>query len=48
MCGECVVEVLEGEPDHNDCVLSERERASNGLMMICVSGCKSKKLVIDL
>lgn len=48
MCGECVVEVLEGEPDHNDCVLSERERASNGLMMICVSGSKSKKLVIDL
>jgi vanillate O-demethylase ferredoxin subunit len=48
MCGECLVEVLEGEPDHNDCVLSERERASNGLMMICVSGSKSKKLVIDL
>ncbi|MDX1485476.1 MAG: PDR/VanB family oxidoreductase [Alphaproteobacteria bacterium] len=48
MCGTCVVQVLEGEPDHKDFILSERERASNQLMTICVSGSKSKKLVIDL
>jgi vanillate O-demethylase ferredoxin subunit len=47
-CGSCVVQVYEGEPEHRDCVLSDRERASNKLMMICVSGSKTKKLVIDL
>jgi vanillate O-demethylase ferredoxin subunit len=48
MCGSCVVEVLEGEPDHKDFVLSDKEHAANRLMTICVSGSKSKKLVIDL
>ncbi len=47
-CGSCVVEVLEGEPIHRDCVLSDNERAGGKLMMICVSGCASKKLVIEL
>jgi vanillate O-demethylase ferredoxin subunit len=47
-CGSCVVQVYEGEPEHHDCVLSDKERASNKLMMICVSGSKTKKLVIDL
>jgi ferredoxin len=47
-CGTCIVKVLEGEPHHKDFVLSESERASNGLMTICVSGSKSKRLVIDL
>jgi len=48
MCGSCIVEVVEGEPDHKDFILSENERASNRKMTICVSGSKSKKLVIDL
>ena len=48
MCGTCLVEVAEGEPDHKDFILSENERASNRMMTICVSGSKSKKLVIDL
>lgn len=48
MCGTCIVNVLEGEPDHKDFVLSDQEHASNRLMTICVSGSKSKKLVIDL
>jgi vanillate O-demethylase ferredoxin subunit len=47
-CGSCLVNVLEGEPHHKDFVLSENERAANRLMAICVSGSKSKKLVIDL
>lgn len=47
-CGSCVVEVLEGEPEHRDCVLSDNERAGGKLMMICVSRAKSKKLVINL
>ena len=48
MCGTCLVEVVEGEPDHRDFILSENERAANRVMTICVSGSKSKKLVIDL
>jgi ferredoxin len=47
-CGTCIVKVLEGEPHHKDFVLSESERASNSLMTICVSGSKSKRLVLDL
>jgi Ferredoxin len=47
-CGTCIVKVLEGEPHHKDFVLSESERASNQQMAICVSGSKSKKLVLDL
>ena len=48
MCGTCLVEVAEGEPDHKDFILSENERASNRMMTICVSGSKTKKLVINL
>ncbi len=48
ICGECQVSVLEGIPDHRDQVLSDAERAGNRLMMICCSGSKSDKLVIDL
>ena len=48
LCGTCETKVLEGEPDHRDSVLSAKERASNTLMMVCVSGCKSERLVLDL
>lgn len=48
ICGECQTRVLEGVPDHRDSVLSDAERASNKVMMICCSGCKSDKLVLDL
>lgn len=48
VCGTCETRVLEGAPDHNDNVLSPRERASNAVMMICCSGAKTDKLVLDL
>jgi ferredoxin len=48
ICGECETTVLEGVPDHRDEVLSEQERAANGSMMICCSGCRSGRLVLDL
>ncbi len=48
ICGACQTTVLEGIPDHRDAVLTERERASNKTMMICVSGCKGDKLVLDI
>lgn len=48
VCGSCETRVLEGVPDHRDCVLGAAEHASNKLMMVCVSGCKSERLVLDL
>ena len=48
VCGACETAVLEGEPDHRDMVLSESERAANKTMMVCCSGSKSAKLVLDL
>lgn len=48
VCGACETRVLEGLPDHRDSVLSSAEHASNKVMMVCVSGCKSERLVLDL
>jgi ferredoxin-NADP reductase len=48
ICGSCETRVLEGTPDHRDSVLSPAERAANKVMMVCVSGCRSERLVLDL
>jgi vanillate O-demethylase ferredoxin subunit len=48
VCGTCDTAVLEGVPDHHDLILTKNERASNKRMMICCSGAKSEKLVLDL
>ncbi len=48
ICGTCEVKVLAGTPDHRDLVLSSEEHAANDRMMICCSGAKSDKLVLDL
>ncbi|MET1411483.1 cytochrome P450/oxidoreductase [Roseibium sp. HPY-6] len=37
LCGSCEVEVLEGEIDHRDMVLTRTERAGNRRMMSCCS-----------
>ncbi|GGH44769.1 PDR/VanB family oxidoreductase [Microbacterium album] len=47
-CGTCETVVLEGEPDHRDAVLSELERELGETMMICVSRCRGRRLVLDL
>lgn len=36
-CGTCETQVIEGEPDHRDSYLTDEERESNEVMMICVS-----------
>ncbi|MHC8314976.1 PDR/VanB family oxidoreductase [Pseudomonas sp. LB3P31] len=46
-CGVCVAQVLEGEPEHRDICLSERERAE-GSFCTCVSRAASARLVLDL
>jgi ferredoxin-NADP reductase len=48
-CGECETEVLEldGTLDHRDDWLSEKDRASNAIIMPCVSRATCSKLVIN-
>jgi vanillate O-demethylase ferredoxin subunit len=48
VCGTCETKVLEGIPDHRDRILTDAERVANKKMMICCSGSKSEKLVLDL
>jgi ferredoxin len=48
ICGACETKVISGVPDHRDSILSDSERAANKTMMICCSGCKSDRLVLDL
>lgn len=47
-CGECVTAVLEGEPEHRDHFLDEKEHATNRSIMICVSRAKTNRIVLDL
>ncbi|HVL56563.1 MAG TPA: PDR/VanB family oxidoreductase [Burkholderiaceae bacterium] len=48
VCATCETRVLDGIPDHRDLVLSKEEQAANKTMMICCSGAKSERLVLDL
>lgn len=48
VCGTCEVRVLDGTPDHRDLVLTDAERAAGDRMMVCCSGAKSPRLVLDL
>jgi len=48
LCGTCLTNVLAGERDHRDYVLTDEERASGKLMTICCSRSKSPQLVLDL
>jgi vanillate O-demethylase ferredoxin subunit len=47
-CGVCATRVIQGEIDHRDYLLTERERVANNLMYPCVSRSKSAVLVLDL
>ncbi|TRO56933.1 PDR/VanB family oxidoreductase [Streptomyces sp. IB201691-2A2] len=47
-CGTCETDVLEGTPDHRDSVLTDEEREAGETMLICVSRCHGKRLVLDL
>lgn len=48
ICGSCETNVLEGEVDHRDSLLTPAERDANDVMFVCVSRCLSKRLVLDL
>lgn len=47
-CGICQTDVISGEPDHRDVVLTDSEKVSGKVMQICVSRAHSAKLVLDL
>ncbi|MFE7767515.1 PDR/VanB family oxidoreductase [Streptomyces sp. NPDC057438] len=47
-CGTCETDVLDGEPEHRDSLLTEEERAAGETMLICVSRACGPRLVLDL
>lgn len=50
ICGACETAVLgfDGELEHHDGILSKTEREAGKSMMICVSRCSGKRLVLDV
>lgn len=47
-CGQCVVEVVEGEVNHRDFFLSDEHRAAGNFMTPCVSRASGKSLTIAI
>ncbi|MEU0840826.1 PDR/VanB family oxidoreductase [Streptomyces sp. NPDC005962] len=47
-CGTCLTPVLEGQPDHRDSVLTDRQRGADDCMFVCVSRSCGDRLVLDL
>jgi ferredoxin-NADP reductase len=48
ICGTCVLDVLEGTPDHRDNCLTTREKKAGDRIAACVSRAKSRRLVVEL
>jgi vanillate O-demethylase ferredoxin subunit len=48
LCGTCETHVLAGVPDHRDNLLSDKAKAEGKTILICCSGSKSERLVLDL
>jgi ferredoxin-NADP reductase len=47
ICGTCETRVLSGTPDHRDLVLTDQEKEAGDIMMICCSGSKTPRLVLE-
>lgn len=48
ICGSCLTNVLEGEPDHRDSYLTDEEKADGDQMLLCCSRARSARLILDL
>ena len=48
VCGTCMCDVIEGEPDHRDVYFTDEEKASNEQILVCCSRSKSPRLVLDI
>ncbi|MGH4035230.1 PDR/VanB family oxidoreductase [Actinomycetota bacterium Odt1-20B] len=47
-CGTCETDVLEGEVDHRNSVLTAQERSRHDTLLVCVSRAKGERLTLDL
>jgi ferredoxin len=47
-CGTCETQVMEGEVDHRDSILTPDEQAANTVMYPCVSRSACPRLVLEL
>lgn len=48
ICGTCIVKVLEGDPDHRDCILTDDEKNNDQQFTPCCSRAFSERLVLDI
>ncbi|MDH1334982.1 cytochrome P450/oxidoreductase [Comamonas thiooxydans] len=48
VCGTCLVNVVDGMPDHRDSIQTDTEKASNRQITVCCSRSKTRRLVLDL
>lgn len=48
ICGSCLTDVLAGELDHRDQILTAEEKADNDVIAICCSRAKSDELILDI
>lgn len=48
VCGTCLTTVLAGRPDHRDMLLTEEEQQAGDRILLCVSRCLDRELVLDL
>lgn len=48
VCGHCATGVVSGTPEHYDSYLTEAERASNRIVMPCVSRCQGDRIELDI
>jgi tetrachlorobenzoquinone reductase len=48
VCGTCETRVIEGIPDHRDLFLSKEGQGANKTIIICCSGSKAPRLVLDI
>lgn len=48
VCGHCATGVVSGIPEHRDSYLTEAERASNKIVMPCVSRCQGDRIELDI
>lgn len=48
VCGTCVTRLLEGEADHKDVFLTDKEKAQMDRVAVCCSRAKSARLILDL
>ncbi|WP_111510115.1 PDR/VanB family oxidoreductase [Mycobacterium kyogaense] len=47
ICGTCVMQVIDGVPEHRDNVLTKAEKESGELIAVCVSRVKGQRIVLD-